>query len=167
MNEPNDSSERLGIRIGRAVREARTRRKMKLTDLAREVGRTAAQISTLERGIYQWTDSVLEACAAALELPLATLFADDDQLVFILPENPEAREQARRLAERMEGASADELRGMLVWSELYRDRMTTPPVGAEAVDNGGRHGIEAGNGSARPRRNGVNGASYGAHNGAT
>lgn len=132
MSHP--SHDRLGLRIGRAVREARTRRKMKLTDLAQLVGRTAAQISTLERGIYQWTDSVLESCAEALDLPLATLFAEDDQLVLTLPQEDDARDQARRLAERIEGATAEELRGMLVWSELYRDRMTPAEAAGARAD---------------------------------
>lgn len=114
------SQERLGIRIGRLVREARTRQKMKLTDLAEMVGRTAAQISTLERGIYQWTDSVLEGCANALDIPLAQAFAEEDEVVLKLPNDPEAIEQARKLAVRLRHANADEIKGMLVWSQFFR-----------------------------------------------
>ena len=137
----DSSQDRLGLRIGRMVREARTQKKMKLTDLAEQVGRTAAQISTLERGIYQWTDSVLESCARALELPLAALFAEADEVVLKLPGEPEAVEQARKLAERMRTATAEELRGMLVWSELYRQRMSQID---SALERDGENGITAG-----------------------
>lgn len=118
--------DRLGVRIGRLVRQARTHRRMKLTDLAERVGRTAAQISTLERGIYQWTDSVLEACAKALDLSLAELLAEENEVVLRLPDDPEAMRQARRLADRLKDASVEELRGLLVWSELYRNHSPSP-----------------------------------------
>ena len=121
MSNLND--ERLGVRIGRLVREARTRQNMKLTDLATKVGRTAAQLSTLERGIYQWTDSVLDSCAQALDIPLASLFAEEDELVLKLPRDPEVVDLSRKLADRLRDASPEEIRGLLVWSEVYRDKI--------------------------------------------
>lgn len=125
--------DRLGLRIGRLVREARTRQNLKLTDLAEKVGRTAAQISTLERGIYQWTDSVLESCATALDLPLAALFAEADEVVLKLPRDPESLKQAKRLVERLRTASLEEIQGMLVWSVLYRERAES---GVDSADVG-------------------------------
>jgi transcriptional regulator with XRE-family HTH domain len=64
--------------VGAQVREIRRQRGMSLTELSRRVGVSKSLISQIEHGTSNASIPVLRAIARALDVPLFTLFVEDD-----------------------------------------------------------------------------------------
>jgi transcriptional regulator with XRE-family HTH domain len=65
-------------RVGKKIREIRTQRRMSLTHLAEQTGVSKSLVSQVERGMSNPSLPVLRSLAQALDVPLFTLFVDDD-----------------------------------------------------------------------------------------
>jgi transcriptional regulator with XRE-family HTH domain len=64
--------------VGKKIREIRTQRRMSLTRLAERTGVSKSLVSQVERGVSNPSLPVLRALAQALDVPLFTLFVEDD-----------------------------------------------------------------------------------------
>jgi transcriptional regulator with XRE-family HTH domain len=94
--------------LGRKIAAERRRRGLSQPELARMIGRSIAWVSQVERGVRKVDRmSVLEALAAALDVPLAELAAEAPVVAAVTEETPGA--SSLRLA--LSGAYA--LRAML------------------------------------------------------
>ena len=77
--------------LGRKIAAERRRRGLSQPELARMVGRSVAWVSQVERGVRKVDRmSVLEALAAALEVPLAELAAEAPIVAAVTEESPGA-----------------------------------------------------------------------------
>ena len=70
--------QRVDARVGIKLRELRQRRHLSLTHVAETVGVSKSMLSQVERGTTNASLTLLRALAQALEVPLFTLFVDDD-----------------------------------------------------------------------------------------
>lgn len=66
--------------IGREVRRQREKLNVTLAELARAAGISAGMLSKIENGATSPSLSTLQALAAALQVPLTTLFRDYDEI---------------------------------------------------------------------------------------
>jgi transcriptional regulator with XRE-family HTH domain len=64
--------------LGATIRRLRKQKKMTLTELSRRVEVSKSLISQIERGLSNPSIPVLRSIARALEVPLFTLFVEDD-----------------------------------------------------------------------------------------
>lgn len=65
--------------IGMTIRKLRKERGLTLNQLAAEIGSDVGNLSRLERGVQGYSDQTLGKIAAALSVPVAALFAEDDE----------------------------------------------------------------------------------------
>lgn len=68
----------IDARVGQKIREIRTQRRMSLTRLAERTGVSKSLVSQIERGVSNPSLPVLRGLAQALDVPLFTLFVEDD-----------------------------------------------------------------------------------------
>jgi transcriptional regulator with XRE-family HTH domain len=64
--------------VGARLRRLRLSQKITLTDLSRRLGVSKSQISQVERGLSNPSLSLLRSLANALDVPLFTLFVEDE-----------------------------------------------------------------------------------------
>jgi len=65
--------------IGTTIRKIRKARGLTLNQLAAEIGSDVGNLSRLERGLQGYSDQMLSKIAAAFAVPVAALFAEDDE----------------------------------------------------------------------------------------
>jgi len=66
--------------VGTNIRKLRKQRGLTLNQLATEVGSDVGNLSRVERGVQGYSEQILGKIAAALQVPIATLFLDVDHI---------------------------------------------------------------------------------------
>ena len=66
--------------VGTNIRKLRKERGLTLNQLATEVGSDVGNLSRVERGVQGYSEQILGKIAAALQVPIATLFLDVDHI---------------------------------------------------------------------------------------
>lgn len=70
--------------VGTNIRKLRKKRGLTLNQLANEIGSDVGNLSRVERGIQGYSDQIISKIAAALNVPSAALFAENDQVADLI-----------------------------------------------------------------------------------
>lgn len=95
------------MKIGKAIKYLRERKRMKQDELAYRAGVTQATISNLENGNVDYSASLIEGLAAALEVRPSEIFAAAEELMGMPPPSVPSTNEEQALLENFRAMEPD------------------------------------------------------------